>query len=143
MNGDELQAYLARLESDVADLGFAVQELRGELADAVAGGSVKAAEPSFADLEEWVSAYVAVVFARNVTNTTRWCARWHDHLEVVERFRAAFVAHREAQQSGRVLSWLQSFDQQLSVITGPDGPLAACTPRDHRPPDPLPVEETP
>ncbi len=139
MSDEELQAYLARLESDVADLGLAVQELRGELADAVAAGNVKAAEPSFADLEEWVVGYLAGTFARPVSSSWRWCPQWWDHAEAEVRLKALFVAYQEAQQTGRMLAWLRELDAQLAVLTDPAGTFAACTPREHRPADPLPT----
>ncbi len=142
MNEDELQAYLTRLESDVADLGLAVQELRGELADAVAGGNVKAKPPTFAELERWVTDEFAVVFARPISSAWRWCPRWWDHEEAVQRLGALFVAWKEAQRTPRLLAWFRDLDAQLAVLSDPAGTFAACTPLEHRPADPLPTQET-
>ncbi len=139
---EELRAWTTRVESDVADLALALQQLRDELADAGAGGNVKAAEPSFADLEEWVVGYLSGTFARPVTASWRWCPQWWDHPEAEVRLKALLVAWREAQQTGRMLAWLRDLDAQLAVLTDPAGTFAACTPREHRPADPLPTQET-
>lgn len=138
MNVDGLEAYCARLESDVADLGLAVQELREELADAVAGGNVKAEPPTVDEVAEWVSEWLSVHVARHLGPAHKWCPRWVDHPEAVMRLSALYTGHREAQQSGRVLAFLRDLDAQMTVLTSADGPFAACSGRGHHAPPRLP-----
>lgn len=137
---DELRAWTARLESDVADLALQLQQTRDELADAVAGGSVRSPSPTFAQVDEWVSGWFSETLARNVTPMWRWCARWAEHCEARERLTALFVAWREAQQSGRMLTWFRDADAQLAALSDAAGPFAACTPERHHRVPKLPYE---
>jgi hypothetical protein len=140
VNDEEMQALITRLESDVADLGLAVRELRGEFADAVAGGNVKPAPPSAAQLDEWVAGWFTTTFARNVSSSWRWCARYSEHPEAVERLRALHIAWKEAQQTGRMLAWLRDADAQVAALSDAAGTFAACTPERHYGPPALPYE---
>jgi hypothetical protein len=140
---EELHAWSARLESDVADLALTVQQLREELADAVAGGSVKAQRPTAAEVEAFVADTLGVLYARAVTNTWRWCSRWSEHPEAVARAEALLLGWREAEASGRWPAWWRDCDAAMAALTDPAGTFAACTPDRHYPPPQLPSELLP
>jgi len=91
-----------------------------------------------AQLREWVADYLAPTFARHVGPGWRWCPRWAEHPEAVERLGALQAGHRAARAGGGLLAWLRYLDAQLAALADPAGTFAACTAREHRPAPPLP-----
>jgi hypothetical protein len=139
---EELQAQVVRLESDVADLSLSLQQLREELAEAVAGGTVKAEAPTPAGLEAWVADTLAPLYARHIGPGWKWCPRWWSHEEAESRLSALYVGCKEAQQTGRMLAWWRDADAVMAALADPSGTFAACG-REHHPADPLPCEAAP
>lgn len=137
---DELRAYCARLESNLADLGLTIQEMQAEFvanAVPVVGPPVP---PTFAEVEAWVSDTFSRLWARPITNTHRWCSQWFQHEEAVERLTALYVAWNEARQTGRKLAWWRDADATMQALTDAAGTFAACSERGHHPPQRLPCD---
>ncbi len=155
----ELRAWTQRVESDVADLAAQLQQVQDELADAraqLAAGGGAGVGPSDADvqkyaplyetLEVWVEGWFTQVYRRTPTNTWRWCPHWHDHPEAVHRLEAlhrTWETARHDPNGTAMLTWTRDTDHHLRELTDPTGTFAACTPRDHRPNQPLSFKPAP
>jgi hypothetical protein len=71
------------------------------------------------------------------TDGNRWCSRWWEHWEAVERFTALYYSHRELSTSDQP-QWLSLYlrdhlDHHLWTLTSPRGPFGGCTPDKHTP----------
>lgn len=131
MNGDvdELAARLAEVEADVARLDGEVMDV----AATVQGGSGqagKAASTMYPSLDEWVRTYFAPTFGRPLGGEHRWCPRWREHVEAMERLDAlwrSWEALRRDEALGMV-TWLTHYlDPQLAALLGRSGPFAQCS----------------
>jgi hypothetical protein len=152
--GDEL-AY--RLDEHEADLRVLCERV-DTLMDAVAltdgsGASSEQLEeepavpPSgFTSLEQWVTEWFAIVYARRTGGEARWCPCWWAHAEAIHRLEAlwaAWEALRLDPKLGMGVWYRDHLDHQLPILTSQRGPFAACNVDRHSPPDPLPVRPAP
>ncbi len=155
----ELRAWTQRVEGDVADLSAQLQAVQDELADAraqLAGAGGGGAGPSEADvgkyaplyetLDQWVEQWFTQVYRRTPTNTWRWCPTWWGHPEAVHRLEAlhrTWETARHDPNGHAMLTWTRDTDHHLRELTDPTGTFAACTQRDHRPNQALPLTPAP
>lgn len=95
--------------------------------------------PDMAVLQPWVNRHIAVLERKTTTTGEgggiRWCRRWWEHGEAVERFAALYLVWHElsADDSDQWLSvYLRDhLDPHLAALTSPYGPFHACNPRSH------------
>ena len=103
-------------------------------------------EPTFADLEAWVTEWFGQILERRSSNRRRWCARWWEHPEAVTRMRILMLSHRQMVKHGSALdqsAWmLDHLDRHLDALQSSDGPFAGCSPDRHSPCSGLPVKPT-
>ena len=125
---DELDAALARLTTDLADLTAAVAPVApSDSEDTWPGGDVP--PPAFESLATWVEDYFAVVFTRSIGGEIRWCPQWRDHPEAVTRLEALWRSWETLRLDPNlgIATWLTTFlDPQLAALTGRSGPFAQC-----------------
>jgi len=95
--------------------------------------------PDLDTLHRWVDTHLAPMVRRTTTTGegggVRWCQRWWEHGDVVERFTALFLTHGQLSVSGEP-TWLSVYlrdhlDPHLATLTSPYGPFYACSPRKH------------
>jgi len=137
-----LQQRQAHLDTGPADTSAVLATL-GLAAPALPGGQTPPPPaddfPQLAEVYAWVDTHIAPLTRKTTTTGEgggiRWCRRWWEHIDAVERFMALFLAFRElsAEESA---TWLSVFlrdhlDPHLSVLTSPIGPFNACTPQRH------------
>jgi hypothetical protein len=150
---EEVLAWSARLEQDVADLAAGLQQVQQDLADAVAGGGGSAPVPGdekpmqreFPTLDAWVEQWLAPVFARNTDGSWRWCAEWWRHAEATFRLDTLHRSWEIARldPNGKAMTgWLRDLDAQIAALGAAEGTFASCG-REHRQPPVLPTEPPP
>jgi hypothetical protein len=149
---EALRTWSGRLEGDVADLAAAVQDVRDELAAAVAAvaagppGDDRPRDPVYATTAAWLAEWFVpvVLSSRQVGQAFRWCPRWWEHPEAVLRLDALHrgweVARLDVNRG--MLVWLRDADAQLRELTSADGPFTTCL-RGHNTPQPPQVETPP
>lgn len=131
MSGDlgGLEARLTDVEADLARLSGEVAEVSAAMASA-SGPAGAAAATVFATVEEWVAAYFAVTFGRPLGGECRWCPRWFEHREAVDRLTAlwrSWEALRRDEALG-MATWLTHYlDPQLAALLARTGPFAQCS----------------
>jgi hypothetical protein len=131
---DDLRATLRRLETDLEDL-------------AVSGlvGPARSGAPSttrYPTLGAWVAEYFIQLYARPIGGETRWCPRWHDHVEAVVRLEAIWRAWEvlRLDPGTGIATWLTTVaDPQVAQLLSSSGPFAQCTMNRHQPSTPLGV----
>ncbi|CAI9404221.1 MULTISPECIES: DUF4913 domain-containing protein [Aestuariimicrobium] len=65
----------------------------------------------------------------------RWCSRWWLHPEAVNRIEALWRAWEHLRNDGLLgpsVWWRDHFGPHWAIITGTDGPLAACKNGEHK-----------
>ena len=144
---DELFDRVRRLEESLEELHAFVAGARADLAAASPPGV--ADKLDIGDLDRWVREVLLPAYSRYVPRTggaQRWCATWWRHPEAILRLdavRRAGEALVPAGGTGPSLWWRDHVDHHLSVLLGPDGPFAGCSPIKHAPVEPLPAEPRP
>ncbi len=95
--------------------------------------------PDLDTLHRWVGTHLAVMVRKTTTTGegggVRWCQRWWEHGDAVERFTALFLTHGQLSASGEP-TWLSVYlrdhlDPHWTTLTSPYGPFYACSPRKH------------
>ncbi|MEU0529194.1 DUF4913 domain-containing protein [Amycolatopsis tolypomycina] len=106
--------------------------------DDVAGGAA-IQPPSMAVLYGWVEDHIAPLTRKTTTTGEgggiRWCRRWFEHIDAVERFIALYLAWEELSTEDSA-TWLSVFlrdhlDPHMATLTSPFGPFYMCNPRAH------------
>lgn len=127
----ELEAQIARLSGDLADLAAALTapgtDDRPTVDDPV---------PVYPTLTDWVEQYFCVNFARSIGGETRWCPRWAEHPEAVIRLEALWRSWETLRLDANlgIATWLTSFlDPQLTGLMSRSGPFNACNSSQHQP----------
>jgi hypothetical protein len=101
------------------------------------GGGMDA--PDLRVLHAWVEAHIAPLVRKTTTTGEgggiRWCRRWWEHHDAVERFIGLYLAYQELSGDESV-TWLSVYlrdhlDPHIGVLTSPYGPFYACNPREH------------
>ncbi|WP_309114661.1 DUF4913 domain-containing protein [Saccharothrix sp.] len=95
--------------------------------------------PDIAVLHAWVQTHIAPLVRKTTTSGEgagiRWCRRWWEHVDAVERFIALYLAyHALAEEESP--TWLSVYlrdhlDPHLATLTSPYGPFYLCHPRHH------------
>ncbi|KAA2261521.1 DUF4913 domain-containing protein [Solihabitans fulvus] len=150
---DDLEGALGQLDVAVRELLQSASDTEDDQESQLptlatsADDLVPGIDPAWDVLVPWVEAMIASR-VRKVSTTgegggIRWCSRWFDHPDAVERFWAIYLAWTEAvtaaPKSPTWLSvWLRDhLDPHLAVVTDPAGPFFACTTYQHDPQPPL------
>jgi hypothetical protein len=113
--------------------------------ESAASLSVGFGEPFYADLGSWVTGYYCTIFARRLSATTRWCARWNEHYEVAVRMEALWRTWELARLRDElgIAEWLRcELDHHAPIIHASDGPFAGCVDGEHRSPVSYPTQST-
>lgn len=106
-----------------------------------------APEPSYPNVESWVTDWFAPIFGRRL-GATRWCAEWWKHEEAVFRLEALWRSWEMLRLDvgmGMAIWIRDHLDSGRRELLGPDGPFQACEADNgsnghaHNPPPPLPV----
>jgi hypothetical protein len=145
----EIEARLRGLESRVDQHDYALgPSVDGEDwndggdSDGAEAAVPQSAERRYATLDDWVAQHFARLYARPLGGQWRWCARWRDHPEAVDRLQALWNAwetiHRDP-GLGLATWYTQYLDPQLAVLLGNTGTFARCVDDRHEPPAVLPV----
>lgn len=120
----------------LADQGLVAMPLNG------AGGQPPPGPtppPQLAVLHAWVEEHIAPLVRRTTTTGegggVRWCRRWWEHLDAVDRFQALFLAFGEL-SGEESATWLSVYlrdhlDPHMATLTSPFGPFYACHPTHH------------
>ena len=126
---EELAARLADVEADVARLSGEVAEVVVAMPSAgVQAGA--AAATMFASIDDWVQTYFAPTFGRSLGGEHRWCPRWREHVEAVDRLDAlwrSWEALRRDESLGMITWFTHYLDPQLAALLGRGGPFAQCS----------------
>ena len=102
------------------------------------GGGLRV--PDLSVLHAWVETHIAPLTRKTTTTGegggVRWCKRWWEHHDAVERFLALFLAFEELSAAEESATWLSVYlrdhlDPHLSTLTSPYGPFYACSPLRH------------
>jgi hypothetical protein len=115
---DDLRATLRRLETDLEDLAVS-----GLVGPARSGAPSTTRYPTLG-------------------GETRWCPRWHDHVEAVVRLEAIWRAWEvlRLDPGTGIATWLTTVaDPQVAQLLSSSGPFAQCTMNRHQPSTPLGV----
>jgi len=141
---DELEDALLQLSTSTADQAEAITtaltqipaQLDPQQPPAPAGSP---AAPGLVDLHAWVQTRIAVMVRKTTTTGEgggiRWCRRWWEHTDAVERLTALYLAYAQL-STEESATWLSVYlrdhlDPHLATLTSPYGPFHACTPRKH------------
>lgn len=94
----------------------------------------------YPDLESWVRELAQVV-RRRLGGHLTWCPEWYRHDEAILRLMAMWQEWEIAVSEKRMSNWwLNHCDPHLEVLMSRDnGPFMACTEKEHRPLNPLPL----
>ena len=133
----ELEAQIARLSADLADLAAALTAPGTDDRFAADDDLV----PVYPTLIDWVEQYFCVTFARSIGGEIRWCPKWAEHPEAVIRLEALWRSWETLRLDANlgIASWLTSFfDPQLPLMLGRAGPFAQCNSDRHQRSGPLP-----
>lgn len=104
-----------------------------------AAGTGQTEFPDMDELRTWVADHIAPMVRKTTTTGEgggiRWCRRWWEHIDAVERVIALYLAWGELSADDSA-TWLSVFlrdhlDPHFSVLTSPYGPFYACSPRKH------------
>lgn len=101
-------------------------------------------DDGYANLNEWMTKYLAPIIQRRVANEAapgmRWCAQWHQHAEVLHRCHSLWREWEKAHGKGNLSEWwITHLDAHLATLTSPDGPMRMCSPTTHEPSASLPI----
>lgn len=128
---DELDAALARLTSDVDDLGAAQG---AGVAASLPETDAPVPEPFFDTVDEWLRAFFLPTFIRPIGGDIRWCTHWDQHAEALLRLEAMWRAWEVLRLDGGLgmsIWLLHHLDAGLAALTSRSGPFAQCTPDRH------------
>ncbi|MGT2531545.1 DUF4913 domain-containing protein [Streptomyces nojiriensis] len=88
-------------------------------------------EDEIAALTDWVDDHLMDVYGAEITTAAPWCEQWQEHLDVVARLHALWMAYHqhkdaEAGPSGMFV-WHRDFlTHCMAYVRAPGGPLSAC-----------------
>ena len=106
---------------------------------APSASEAEGSRPDLGALHDWVDTHVAPLVRKTTTTGegggVRWCRRWWEHGDAVDRFTALFLTFGQLSVSGEP-TWLSVYlrdhlDPHLATLTSPYGPFYACSPRKH------------
>jgi hypothetical protein len=110
------------------------------------GGQEKRAT-HFANPEEFVTRFLALLIRRRLGGSYTWCAQWWVHAEGLLRITAMWETWEHFRTEGALgmSTWLlHHADPHLAVLLSKDGgPFSACKPDRHVQLDPLPSAPAP
>jgi hypothetical protein len=95
--------------------------------------------PTLPVLYGWVQDHIAPLVRKTTTTGegggVRWCRRWWQHIDAVERFIALYLTWEELSNEDSA-TWLSVFlrdhlDPHLATLTSPYGPFYLCSPGKH------------
>jgi len=137
----DLEAHLARLSTEVADLAAALAA-NTEPCDTPA--RPEDPKPVYDTATDWVEHYFCIVFARSIGGETRWCPRWAEHPEAVTRLNALWRSWETLRLDPNlgIATWLTSYaDAQLPILLGRAGPFTQCSAERHQALQRLQIED--
>ncbi|WP_223840499.1 DUF4913 domain-containing protein [Saccharopolyspora pogona] len=110
-------------------------------------GDQEPAEPMFANVEAWVTQWLAPMIRRPLTGDTTWCPQWWQHPEAILRLEALWRAWEFLRTDGTVgmsVFVRDHLDPHLNFLMNRElSPLSKCRKGHQGQEDQLPVEPAP